>query len=63
MKEKEELDAQEEYKKKLAFLTAAYVEYLDDDYLFHQMFEDDKGLLFYLYIYNYLISLHIRIYI
>ncbi|XP_043523311.1 dynein regulatory complex subunit 3-like isoform X1 [Frieseomelitta varia] len=42
MKEKEELDAQEEYKKKLAFLTAAYVEYLDDDYLFHQMFEDDK---------------------
>lgn len=43
MKEKEELDAQEEYKKKLAFLTAAYVEYLDDDYLFHQMFDDDKG--------------------
>lgn len=61
MKEKEELDAQEEYKKKLAFLTAAYVEYLDDDYLFHQMFEDDKGLLIYLY--NYLILLHIRIYI
>ncbi|KAK1125439.1 hypothetical protein K0M31_005804 [Melipona bicolor] len=42
MKEKEELDAEEEYKKKLAFFTAAYIEYLDDDYLFHQMFEDDK---------------------
>ncbi|XP_071869979.1 dynein regulatory complex subunit 3 isoform X4 [Bombus fervidus] len=42
MKEKEELDAQQEYEKKLAILTAAYVEHLDGDYLFHQMFEDDK---------------------
>lgn len=50
MKEQEELDAQQEYEKKLAILTAAYVEHLDGDYLFHQMFEDDKGLAIYLYI-------------
>ncbi|XP_078047695.1 dynein regulatory complex subunit 3 [Augochlora pura] len=42
MKETEELEAQQEYEKRLAFLTFAYVEYLDDDYLFKKMFEDDE---------------------
>ncbi|CAK9803696.1 Dynein regulatory complex subunit 3 [Anthophora plagiata] len=42
LKEKQELDAKKEYKKKLVFLTAAYVEHLDGDYLFNQMFENDK---------------------
>ncbi|KOC60149.1 Leucine-rich repeat-containing protein 48 [Habropoda laboriosa] len=42
MKEKQELDAKNEYEKKLAFLTTAYVEHLDGDYLFLQMFENDK---------------------
>ncbi|XP_076657894.1 dynein regulatory complex subunit 3 [Halictus rubicundus] len=47
VKETEELSAQQEYEKKLAFLTTAYVEHLDGDYLFRQMFADDtegKGL-------------------
>ncbi|CAK9797049.1 Dynein regulatory complex subunit 3 [Anthophora quadrimaculata] len=42
LKEKQELDAKKEYEKKLVFLTAAYVEHLDGDYLFNQMFENDK---------------------
>ncbi|XP_076383477.1 dynein regulatory complex subunit 3 isoform X2 [Megalopta genalis] len=42
MKEAEELKAQQEYEKKLAFLTLAYVEYLDDDFLFQKMFEADE---------------------
>ncbi|CAL7935781.1 unnamed protein product [Xylocopa violacea] len=42
MKEDEKLKAQREYEEKLAFLTKAYVEHLDGEYLFHQMFEDDK---------------------
>ncbi|XP_076763828.1 dynein regulatory complex subunit 3 isoform X2 [Xylocopa sonorina] len=42
MREDEKLKAQMEYEKKLAFLTNAYVEYLDEEYLFHQMFENDK---------------------
>ncbi|XP_076635500.1 dynein regulatory complex subunit 3 isoform X2 [Colletes latitarsis] len=41
-KEKEKLIAQEEYEEKLAFLTSAYMEYLDEDYLFEQMFADDE---------------------
>ncbi|XP_043261602.1 dynein regulatory complex subunit 3-like [Colletes gigas] len=41
-KEKEKLNAQEEYEEKLAFLTSAYMEYLDEDYLFEQMFADDE---------------------
>lgn len=42
-REQEELDAKEEYEKKQAFLTIAFVEHLDGDYLFYQMFEDDIG--------------------
>ncbi|XP_076279606.1 dynein regulatory complex subunit 3 [Lasioglossum baleicum] len=42
VRETEELSAQQEYEKKLAFLTTAYVEHLDGDYLFHQMFADDR---------------------
>ncbi|KZC12151.1 Leucine-rich repeat-containing protein 48, partial [Dufourea novaeangliae] len=41
-KEKEELNAQQKYEEKLAFLTTAYMEHLDGDYLFQQMFADDK---------------------
>lgn len=44
MKEKEELNIRQEREKKLAFLTTACVEYLDEDHLFYQMFEHDKGL-------------------
>nr|XP_034172526.1 dynein regulatory complex subunit 3-like isoform X1 [Osmia lignaria] len=42
MKEDEELQAQEEYEKRLAYHTNAFVEYLDSDELFHQMFINDK---------------------
>lgn len=42
MKEKEELNIRQEREKKLAFLTTACVEYLDEDHLFYQMFEYDK---------------------
>lgn len=41
-KEDEELEVQRKYEEKLAFLTAAYMEHLDDDHLFNQMFQDDK---------------------
>lgn len=50
MKEDEELQAQQEYEKKLAYHTNAFVEYLDGDELFHQMFIDDKGLYTYSHI-------------
>ncbi|XP_076683155.1 dynein regulatory complex subunit 3 [Andrena cerasifolii] len=41
-KEKEESDKRQKYEENLAFHTNAYVEHFDDDYLFCQMFEDDK---------------------
>ncbi|XP_076247829.1 dynein regulatory complex subunit 3 [Calliopsis andreniformis] len=44
-KEKEQSDAQEKYEENLAILTVAFMEHLDDDYLFEQMFADDtEGL-------------------
>ncbi|XP_053971816.1 dynein regulatory complex subunit 3-like isoform X2 [Hylaeus volcanicus] len=42
VKEQEKLDEQQRYEEKLAFLTSAYMEHLDGDYLFQQMFADDK---------------------
>ncbi|XP_031826425.1 dynein regulatory complex subunit 3 isoform X2 [Nomia melanderi] len=41
-RETEELKLQQEYEKRLSFLTIAYVEHLDEDYLFQKMFADDE---------------------
>lgn len=37
------LKLQQEFKDKIALLSASYVEQLDEDYLFQQMFSSDKG--------------------
>lgn len=38
-----ELALQREFNDKLALLSVSYVEYLDEDYLFQQMFSSDEG--------------------
>lgn len=38
-----ELVLQQEFEDRLALLSASYVEYLDEDYLFQQMFSPDEG--------------------
>lgn len=45
-----ELALQQELKDRLALLSASYMEYLDEDYLFEQMFSLDEGrfILFFL---------------
>lgn len=42
-KEKEKIYLQQQSEEKLVFLINAYMEYLDGDYLFQQMFANDKG--------------------
>lgn len=55
-----ELALQKQFENKIALLSASYVEYLDEDYLFQQMFSQDEGrflfcfLLCLYYTYNYL---------
>lgn len=43
VKKQKELEAAEELEKKVIRLSASYVEYLDDDCLFQQMFDKDDG--------------------
>ena len=38
-----ELELQQEFENKTLLLFASYVEHLDEDYLFQQMFSSDKG--------------------
>lgn len=38
-----ELVLQQEFEDRLALLSASYVEYLDEDFLFQQMFSPDEG--------------------
>lgn len=48
-----ELALQQEFKDRLALLSIAYVEYLDEDYLFEQMFSLDEGrFILFLLLYN-----------
>lgn len=52
-----ELALQQELKDKIALLTASYVEHLDDDYLFQQMFSSDEGR----FISHFFTAVYIRI--
>jgi len=45
-KRKMELLLQQEIENKTALLFASYVEHLDEDYLFQQMFSSDQGRLY-----------------
>lgn len=43
-KKQAEITLQREFEEKLELLTASYVEHLEGDYLFQQMFVSDKGV-------------------
>lgn len=51
-----ELKLQREFKDKIALLSASYVEDLDEDYLFQQMFSSDEGR--FMCLTSYCIHLH-----
>lgn len=43
-KKQAEVTLQRDFEERLALLTASYVEQLDEDHLFQQMFSSDKGM-------------------
>lgn len=57
-----ELKLQQEFKDRLALLTASYVEYLDEDFLFQQLFSDDEGRFISILLCIYIIYLNIYMY-
>lgn len=61
-KKQAEVTLQQEFEEKLRLLTASYVEYLDEDYLFQQIFASDKDMCTFYFIVRTWLYLTITVY-